>query len=58
MNVPRCEFCLTKILNRKIEPGCVFCMTLWEDVRPDDKCFDCDSNKDFTEQQGEETAAE
>ena len=37
---------MTKIRNRQIEPGHVFCMTLWREVDPDETCFDCDSNSD------------
>ena len=44
METPECEFCLTRILNRRIAPGCVFCMTLWRDVEPGGECADCDSN--------------
>lgn len=47
MNKPKCEFCLTKIENRKISPGRVFCMTLWREVDPDETCFDCANNQDF-----------
>lgn len=36
MQLPKCEFFLTQdeLPVRKLEPGCVFCMTLWRDVRP------------------------
>lgn len=44
METPECEFCLTSILNRRIAPGRVFCMTLWRDVEPGEECADCDSN--------------
>ena len=47
MNKPKCEFCLTKIENRKISPERVFCMTLWREVDPYETCFDCASNQDF-----------
>ena len=46
MKTPKCEFCMTKVRNRKIEPGHVFCMTLWREVDPDETCWDCDSNAD------------
>lgn len=44
METPECEFCFTRILNHCIAPGCVFCMTLWRDVSPDEECADCESN--------------
>lgn len=55
MNKPKCEFCLTKIENRKIEQGCVFCMQRWKDMRPEEECYDCDNNKNFTGEENENT---
>ena len=51
MQQPKCEFCLTQgmLPMRKLEPGCVFCMTLWREVRPEESCWDCASNENFTE---------
>ena len=50
MKTPNCEYCLQQgqIRNRTVEDGCVFCMTLWHDVDPDESCSDCANNKDFT----------
>ena len=42
----KCEFCLTEIRNRAIEPGCVFCMTLWREVRPEESCRNCACNEE------------
>ena len=49
MQLPKCEFCLTQgmLPVRKLEPGCVFCMTLWRDVRPEESCLDCASNENY-----------
>ena len=48
MQLPKCEYCLTQGLLpvRKLEPGCVFCMTLWREVRPEESCWDCASNEE------------
>lgn len=48
MTVPKCEYCLTQgmLPTRKLEPGCVFCMTLWREVRPEESCWDCASNEE------------
>ena len=48
MTVPKCEFCLTQEMlpARKLEPGCVFCMTLWREVRQEESCWDCASNEE------------
>lgn len=48
MPLPKCEFCLTQgmLPVRKLEPGCVFCMTLWREVRPEERCRDCASNEE------------
>ena len=49
MPLPKCEYCLTQgmLPVRKLEPGCVFCMTLWRDVRPEESCWDCASNGNY-----------
>lgn len=48
MPLPKCEFCLTQgmLPVRKLEPGCVFCMTLWREVQPEESCWDCASNEE------------
>lgn len=46
MNTPKCKRYLTRIENRKIAEGCVFCMNAWKDVQPDETCFDCAENED------------
>ena len=49
MPQPKCEYCLTQgmLPARKLEPGCVFCMTLWREVRPEESCCDCASNENY-----------
>lgn len=49
MQHPKCEFCLTQgmLPARKLEPGCVFCMTLWREIRPKESCSDCASNENY-----------
>lgn len=45
---PKCEYCLTQgmLPVRKLKPGCVFCMTLWREIRPEESCWDCASNEE------------
>ena len=55
MHLPKCEFCLTQgmLPVRKLEPGCVFCMTLWREVRPEESCWDCASNEEAEVSEGQ-----